>query len=90
MTDRIIKESLAKGYSINSKDVLRSVERGNIAAATALGTLGGMGLEAATGYGAIYIQTDAAPGKHYRVKNDGLGVQTHSSRRFSSEPWIPR
>lgn len=90
MTDRIIKESLAKGYSIHSKDVLRSVNRGNSAVASALGTIGGMGLAAVTGFGVVYTQSEFAPGKHYRVKDDGLGIQTHRSRRFGAEPHLRR
>ena len=90
MTDRIIKESLAKGYSIHSKDVLRSVNRGHSVAASALGTVGGVVLSVTTGVGAIYSQSEFAPGKHYRVRNDGLGIETHRSRRFSSEPHIRR
>lgn len=88
MTDRIIKESLAKGYSVHSKDVLRAVNRGHSAAANALGMVGGIGLAAATGSGAVYTQYEFAPGKHYRVRNDGLGVRTNRSRRFSAEPHI--
>ena len=92
MTDKIIKESLAKGYSIHSRDVLRSVNRGHSAAATAIGTIGGIGLTVATGggIGMVYAQSEYATGKHYRVRNDGLGIETHRSRRFSNEPHIRR
>ena len=87
MTEKIIKASIEKGYSIHSKDVLRTVNRGHSVAASALGTIGGMGLALATGGIAIaYTQSEYAPGKHYRVRNDGLGTQTHRSRRFNWEP----
>lgn len=80
MTDRIIKESLAKGYSINSKDVLRSVNRGSNAIASALGTIAGMSLAAVTGVGVAHFQSEYASGKHYGVKDDGRGAETHNSR----------
>lgn len=76
LTDRIINESIKKGYSIKSRDCLREVNRGRN---TASGILAG--LSAATlGIGVGTVQY--APGTHYRVKNDGLGTRTHRSRRW--------
>lgn len=76
ITDRIISESVKKGYSIYSRDCLREVNRGRntatgILAAISAGTIGiGVGTMS---YG---------PGTHYRVRNNGLGIQTHRSRRW--------
>lgn len=86
MTDRIIKESLAKGYSVHSRDVLRSVNRGHSAAVSTLGTIGGTALSLVTPVQIAYVQSEYAQGKHYRVRNDGLGIETHRSRRFTTEP----
>lgn len=87
MTEKIIKASVAKGYSIHSRDVLRTVNRGHNVAYSTLGTIGGVALSVATGgISLAYTQSEYAPGKHYRVRNDGLGTQTHRSRRFNWEP----
>lgn len=76
MTDRIIKKSVAKGYSIKSRDCIRTVNRGR----DALIAAGGIASSLVTGVG--FARRSYSIGKHYRVRNDGLGTQTHRSRRF--------
>ena len=75
ITDRIIRESLKKGYSIRSRDCLRSVHRGRNLVTSTLAT--GIGLMTA-GVG-LGIGTYAA-GTHYSVRNDHLGIQTRNAR----------
>ena len=82
MTDKIISNALKKGYSIKSRDCQRSVNRGHNAAASVLGTMAGIALSVVSPVGFTYTQAQYAVGKHYRVVNDGLGIQTHRSRRF--------
>ena len=83
MTDRIISKAQKAGYSIHSRDCVRSVNKGRNAAISALATAGGVALTIATGSGFAYSQGTYATGKHYRVKNDGLGIRTHRSGRHS-------
>lgn len=91
MTKKIIEVSKKKGYSIHSRDVLRDVNRGHSIAGSLLATTGAVGVTMLTGVVTGPIGFDEyAVGKHYRVKNDGLGTQTHRSRRFSFEPHITR
>ena len=81
MTDRIIRNARKAGLSIHSRDCIRSVNKGRNAAISALSTLGGIALGVTTGVGFTYSQGSYATGKHYRVKNDGLGLRTHRSSR---------
>lgn len=85
MTDRIIQNALKQGYSIKTRDCERSVNKGRNFAVSALATAGGMALGVATGFHVQYSQAQYAMGKHYRVVNDGLGIQTHRSRRFGKK-----
>lgn len=75
MTDRIIRESLNKGYSIRSRDCLRSVHRGRNIVTSTLATGIGM-LTAGVGVGV----SSYAAGTHYSVRNDHLGTRTNNAR----------
>lgn len=76
MTDRIISESVKKGYSIYSRDCARSVNRGRSIASNIIGMASAATIGIGVGYHAY------AQGTHYRVRNNGLGIQTHRSRRW--------
>ena len=81
MTEKIISNARKKGLSIHSRDCVRAVNKGRNAVVSALATVGGVALAAATGGGFTYSQGTYAAGKHYRVKNDGLGLRTNRSGR---------
>lgn len=76
MTDRIISNARKKGMSIYSRDCVRQVNKGrNIAISLAASMVSPFVMS----YGTY------AAGKHYRVKNDGLGTRTHRSGRHSRD-----
>lgn len=75
MTEKIIKSATAKGYSIKSRECVRQVNKGRNIALTVLG-----GVAAAT-TGVGFMTGQYTTGKHYKVKNDGLGTVTHKSGR---------
>lgn len=77
MTNRILESAKAKGYSVHSRDCIREVNRGrNFAASIAFSTVG-------QAVGGVTVGVSSyATGKHYRVKNDGLGTRTHRSTRY--------
>ena len=81
LTERIISNARKKGYSIKSKDVRRVVNKGRNAAASILGTAAGVGLGALTGTYVFSATGQTAPGKKYKVRNDGLGTRTHKSAK---------
>ena len=83
MTDRIINNARKSGLSIHSRDCIRAVNKGRNSVISALATTGGIALTLTTGVGFNYAQGTYATGKHYRVKNDGLGLRTHRSGRHS-------
>lgn len=83
MTDKIIKSANKKGMSIHSRDCVRAVNKGRNTAISALATIGGTILQALTGFGFTAAYGTYAQGKHYRVKNDGLGINTHRSGRHN-------
>lgn len=86
LSEKIISDATAKGYSVHSKEVLRSVNTGRNVAKTIIGTAAGMGLSAALKLPVQigYITGQAATGNKYKVRNDGLGTRTHksTSRRY--------
>lgn len=76
MTDRIINDALKRGMSIHSRDCVRQVNKGrNIAISLVASAVSPFNVA----YGTY------AAGKHYRVKNDGLGTRTHRSGRHSRD-----
>lgn len=81
MSDKIISNAIKKGYSIHSRDCMRSVNTGRNAAVSALSSIAGLGIGALTGVAVGVSYGQYAQGKHYRVKNDGLGTRTHRSTR---------
>ena len=85
MTDRIISNARKSGLSIHSRDCVRAVNKGRNAVISTLATVGGAALAATTGVGVSYSQGTYATGKHYRVKNDGLGLRTHRSARHTRD-----
>lgn len=85
MSERIIGKALKKGYSIKSRDCLRAVNKGRNAAVNVLANTAGIALAMTTGVHIAYGQSSYAPGKHYRVVNDGLGIRTHRSRRWGNK-----
>lgn len=77
LTNRIISNSLKKGYSIKSKNVLRSVNTGRNIASSILGTAAGIGLGMLTGTFVTTTSYQGVKGTKYKVKNDGLGKRSH-------------
>lgn len=76
MTDRIIEDARKRGMSIYSRDCVRQVNKGrNIAISLIASTV----TPFTVSYGTY------TTGKHYRVKNDGLGTRTHRSGRHSRD-----
>ena len=76
MSDKIIKNSLEKGYSVKSRSTMRYVTSGRDAAATVLTTAASIPLMAVGGFGMIRVGSSVT-GTKYKVKNDGLGTRTH-------------
>lgn len=81
MTERIISSARKKGYSVKSKDTMRAVNKGRNTALSILGTAAGVGLGVLTGTSVYTMTGEMAPGKKYKVRNDGLGTRTHDSSR---------
>lgn len=85
MTDKIIAEARKKGMSIHSRDCIRQVNKGRDLATSTLFNAGGIALGLATGFQVAGGYSTYTTGKHYRVKNDGLGTRTHRSGRHSRD-----
>ena len=87
LTDKIIADSLASGYSVKSRDTIRFVNTGRNAAVNLLAA--GVGTAISVGTGGMvrvgYAQSQWAPGTKYKVKNDGLGYREdrtqHTAKR---------
>ena len=72
MSEQIINKSLKEGKSVYSKDVPRMVNIGHDFLASTLGIWGMLGV----------TKTSFAKGKHYSVKNNGLGIRAERKRNF--------
>jgi len=83
MSERIISNAVNKGYSIHSRECLRSVNTGKNAVISALGTAAGMGLGMLTGVSVGVTTGTYASGNHYYVRDDGQGARVHHDRRRS-------
>lgn len=81
MTERIISNARKKGMSVHSRDCIRMVNKGRNLAITALSSAAGAGVGMLTGVNIGYGHATYATGKHYRVRNNGLGLRTHRSGR---------
>ena len=77
MSDRIINNSLKKGMSVRSKDVLREVNIGrNFAKSVGISMLLPNG---------VYTKSTYAKGSRYKVVNDGNHQRIHKKRRGVSQ-----
>ena len=73
MSERIISNSLKKGMSVRSKDVLREVNIGrNMAKSMAISSL----------IPGVYASSEFAKGTRYRVKNDGRSQRLHKKNKY--------
>lgn len=76
MSDKIIKKSLGKGYSVKSRTTMRYVTSGRDKVATALTAAASIPIMAVGGFGMVRLGSSVS-GTKYKVKNDGLGTRTH-------------